>query len=392
MVMWAVAITATSPDELLATLQTLTPGIACAVGVLVLGAVFERSRHLADPTQPTTVPAADDHTGWRVSRSGGTATEILGATIGGRQRALAERQCDVLERIQIAVAEGRDPGSDVDALQRLIYRGHRMGQTLLVLAANEPGATRVGPSLLDDVILDALADHDGAERVDATSIDWCVVRADVADDLAHLIAELLDNALESSPTSTAVSVVGRWSNNDYSLSIMDEGIGIDRRSRARANDVLASGGSIDAGHGRSFGLSTVARLAQRHDIRVRVLESPTDGLLAKIHLPVDVLVDSEPAHIDSNLPPTVCEPLDLLDLDDDGFDRASGEPVIHLDDIDGSTSSTWRTTSTDSPGMVRPSVTSPSSLGTARSAAGDLVREHRAQVVPIDNASRRTRV
>lgn len=118
-----------------------------------------------------------------------------------------------------------------------------------------------------------------------------------ADDLSHLLAELMENATSFSPPDLPVEVSG-WllESGEVMLSVQDEGIGMTGErmtalnSRLAEFDPEAAYESYDEGdEGLGLGLYVVARLAHRHGVRVQLREQKQGGVAAVVVLPKPLL-------------------------------------------------------------------------------------------------------
>ncbi|HET6634140.1 MAG TPA: ATP-binding protein, partial [Streptomyces sp.] len=121
-----------------------------------------------------------------------------------------------------------------------------------------------------------------------------------ADDVSHLVAELLDNATSFSPPDAEVQLSG-WmlENGEIMLSVQDEGIGM---TGERLNELNVRLGEPDAQQppgpdtgdgyaGLGNGLYVVARLAARHGLRVQLRRQRQGGIAAVAVLPRAILPD-----------------------------------------------------------------------------------------------------
>jgi hypothetical protein len=78
------------------------------------------------------------------------------------------------------------------------------------------------------------------DRVRLESVEPETIVGSAAADLAHLLAELLENSLTFSPPDCAVVVRGRWYDREgYRLTIIDQGMGMSGPAIERANRRLA---------------------------------------------------------------------------------------------------------------------------------------------------------
>jgi hypothetical protein len=111
-------------------------------------------------------------------------------------------------------------------------------------------------------------------------------------DLAHLLAELVENATTFSPPTSEVRVrnhvaPGGWST--HVLSIEDTGIGMSDEEMAAANLVLAEPPDVDLRRSSMLGFHVVSRLAKRYGLQVRLAGTPGGGVTALVTLPNDLV-------------------------------------------------------------------------------------------------------
>ncbi len=247
----------------------------------------------------------------------GTFVHLALRTLG-----LVERQLAVIEKLE-------EQEHDPDRLATLFKLDHfatvmrRHSENLLVLAGADHGQQQSGPVPLIDVVRAAGGEVERYERIRIAAVPpHAHVVGFAADDLSHLLAELMENATSFSPPDAAVEVSG-WPLEDGALmlSVVDEGIGIpadridrfntrlERFSPDTAQDIggdspadladqdgpagsagaQAAGG---AGDGFGLGLYVVARLAQRHGVRVRLRARQQGGVAADVVLPGQVLAEA----------------------------------------------------------------------------------------------------
>ncbi|WP_443032718.1 nitrate- and nitrite sensing domain-containing protein [Streptomyces sp. BA2] len=244
----------------------------------------------------------------------GTFVNLALRTLG-----LVERQLAVIENLE-------DREQDPDRLATLFKLDHfatvmrRHSENLLVLAGAEHGHQHPGPVPLVDVVRAAVSEIERYERVRiATLPPHAHVAGFAADDISHLVAELLENATSFSPPDASVEVSG-WllESGEVMLSVQDEGIGVTEDRMEELNSRLADFRPDDAydqesGDGLGLGLYVVARLAARHGARVRLREQKQGGVAAVVVLPKSIL-----AAAPAVTAPPVGEPVQ------------GGAPALHL--------------------------------------------------------------
>jgi len=150
------------------------------------------------------------------------------------------------------------------------------------------------PVPLAEVAAAAVHANPDASRVDLAVAGDPLVPWRAADDLAHLLAELVDNAVAFSAPETRVRVGGRKAGPGYVVEVQDRGLGMTDGELAVVNRRLA--GDPAAGHDpeQRLGAWVVGRLARRHDLTVRLRRSPQGGVTALVLLPERLVVASLP--------------------------------------------------------------------------------------------------
>ncbi|WP_108989571.1 nitrate- and nitrite sensing domain-containing protein [Streptomyces coelicoflavus] len=241
--------------------------------------------------------------------------EVVRKSIGSTFVNLALRTLGLVER-QLAVIESlEEREQDPDRLATLFKLDHfatvmrRHSENLLVLAGTEHVQHSASPVPLVDVVRAAVSEIERYERVRIAALPpHAHVAGFAADDLSHLLAELLENATSFSPPDLPVEVSG-WllENGEVMLSVQDEGIGMDterlQRLNARLTDFDPEAPFDQEGEdGLGLGLYVVARLAHRHGARVRLREQKQGGVAAVVVLPSPLLAAAPPAALAPTVP------------------------------------------------------------------------------------------
>ncbi|MGW1804541.1 nitrate- and nitrite sensing domain-containing protein [Streptomyces sp. NPDC002078] len=231
--------------------------------------------------------------------------ERLRTSIGGTFVNLALRTLGLVER-QLSVIEGlEEREQDPDRLATLFKLDHfatvmrRHSENLLVLAGAEHVQQHHGPVPLVDVVRAGVSEIERYERVRIAALPpHAHVAGFAADDLSHLLAELMENATSFSPPDVPVELSG-WllESGEVMLSVQDEGIGMaaDRLDllNARLSDFDSESHYDNEGDaGLGLGLYVVARLAHRHGVRVQLREQKQGGIAAVVVLPATLLSEA----------------------------------------------------------------------------------------------------
>ncbi|WP_245642605.1 sensor histidine kinase, partial [Nonomuraea candida] len=181
-------------------------------------------------------------------------------------------------------------------LDHLATRMRRNSENLLVLAGQEPPRRWSQPVKLVDVARASLSEVENYERVVLEVPEGISIAGQAVNDVIHLLAELIENALSFSPRETRVPVSGsRIDGGGIMLSISDSGIGMTAEELAQANERLTDAPTVDVSVSRRMGLFVVARLAHRHGIRVQLRPHGTGGLTAMVLIPESLLGAPTPA-------------------------------------------------------------------------------------------------
>ncbi|MFF1648497.1 nitrate- and nitrite sensing domain-containing protein [Streptomyces sp. NPDC058240] len=220
-----------------------------------------------------------------------------------RTLGLVERQLGVIESLE-------EREHDPERLATLFKLDHmatvmrRHSENMLVLAGAEHGHGHAGPIPLVDVLRAAVSEIERYERVTIQSLPpHAQIAGFAADDLSHLVAELLENATSFSPPDSHVQLSG-WllESGEVMLSVQDEGIGMSAVRMGELNTRLGDPTLFDSGEpddkgasGAGLGLQVTSLLAARHGVRVQLRDHKGSGVTAVVVLPQALLPKAPPA-------------------------------------------------------------------------------------------------
>ncbi|MEI7547799.1 MAG: ATP-binding protein, partial [Actinomycetota bacterium] len=186
----------------------------------------------------------------------------------------------------------RDPEAldNLFRLDHLTTRMRRNAQSLLVLAGAEPTRLWSPAVSIGDVVRAALSEVENYGQVELADLGDMGVIGSAAGEVAHLLAELLENATSFSPPTSPVTVVGRAVPDGHQLAIFDYGLGMTTEELAEANRRLNQVSAFDRESNKMLGFQVVARLAARYDIKVMLTTTPGgNGVTAIVRLPKALL-------------------------------------------------------------------------------------------------------
>jgi signal transduction histidine kinase len=210
--------------------------------------------------------------------------QAMFVALSRRGQTLVQRQIHLIDEF------GRNE-ADPDALSRLFALDHlaarmrRNEENLLVLAGGEPGRWITRPVALIDLLRAAAQEIEEYRRVEVIESAPVAVAANAAGDAIHLLAELMENATSFSPPSTMVRVTARRVGAGVEVTVTDSGIGMPAKHLAEANERLSRPLALTSSLVGTMGLLVVSRLAQRHNIQVRLDAIPAAGTTATVTLP-----------------------------------------------------------------------------------------------------------
>jgi signal transduction histidine kinase len=253
--------------------------------------------------------------------------------LGRRNQNLLGRQLDFITELETNETNA-DTLANLFRLDHLATRMRRNAESLLVLAGIEPPRQWAAPVRLTDVIRAALGEVEDYQRVTVRGVEPATVLGSAAADLAHLLAELIENALVFSPPDQTVDIRGRSRPDGYTLAIIDSGLGMPAADVAAANRRLAGTESFTIAPSKYLGHYVAGNLAARHDINVRLDNSPGNGITATIDLPMSLLT-ADAAIVDDVPVSLPRSPMPLAPAGDGGsvaeaplFDLPSGGSAV----------------------------------------------------------------
>jgi signal transduction histidine kinase len=217
-----------------------------------------------------------------------TGISDLFVHLARRNQALIERQLRFIDELE-AREEDPDRLRNLFELDHLATRMRRNAESLLVIAGSTPGRRQGAPVPMPDVVRIAMGEIEQYQRVVAVGVEAVPVRSTVAADLAHLLAELLDNATAFSAQGTPVEVTGQRTGDTYLVVVTDRGDGVPPRRLAELNATLLRPPAVGLDLARTLGMTVIARLAHRHGIAVRLVAGEDEGLVAQVLLPASAL-------------------------------------------------------------------------------------------------------
>ncbi|MFE5596240.1 nitrate- and nitrite sensing domain-containing protein [Streptomyces sp. NPDC056549] len=262
-----------------------TPRRQAAGELQLLGSAIDRLRHTAIDTILTQ------------SRGHAGAEKVLGQ-LSRRTQTLIHRLIALLDDLERKHGDS-DLLKDIFKVDHLATRVRRHAENLVILGDTPPTRRMTEPVTITDVMRSAVAETEHYTRVKVENLPATkrlALAGRAVADVTHLLAELVENASNFSPPYTQVIVSALHVADGVALHVEDHGLGIPADQLAHANHILAHPQKPDMAALSAdprLGHFVVARLAQRHQIRVELRPSVYGGTLAIVFLPTHMLEELE---------------------------------------------------------------------------------------------------
>ena len=218
-----------------------------------------------------------------------TSFNAMFVNLSRRSQSLIERLARMIDGLE---QNEDDPErlSNLFSMDHLVTRMRRNSENLLLLAGHE-GARKWSESVsLADVARAATSEIEQYSRVILNVQPGVAVIGQAVSDVVHLLAELIENATLYSPKDTQVQVAAQeLTSGGVLIEVTDKGIGVSEARLAEMNWRLDNPPTMDVSVSRHMGLFAVARLAERHRVRVRLRPAMPQGLTALVWLPDSVI-------------------------------------------------------------------------------------------------------
>ena len=255
-----------------------------------------------EPATDTAGPKASE-TVFETPRS--TQGDLLNEALAG----LAMRDLSLVDALLEMVEELETEAQDPDLLDKLFQidnfatRMRRNGENLLVLTGHDGGESDAHDEIVPllDVTRAATSEIKDYPRVSLGKIPQSSITGLAADDISHLLAELLDNATANSPEHSQV-VISAQELNDGRLMIIveDEGVGIPEAQLAELNGRLSREPVLDDNVPKHMGLYVAGRIARKHGLETRLEARSFRGISAYTIIPKELLRVAVPRQLGQN--------------------------------------------------------------------------------------------
>lgn len=218
-------------------------------------------------------------------------------TLARRNSSLVDRQLALLDELEAKEEDAATLGGYYQ-LDHFATRMRRNAESLLVLAGSESPRVWAKATSLADVVRAAVSEVDEYQRIEVLALEPAKLSGGAVSDISHLLAELLENAIQFSPPSEPVRVTGLFGEGGYQLTVSDRGVGVSDARIAELNRILAKPPALGLSVEPTLGMYVVAKLAHRHGVMVELIKG-VPGLTARVTVPRDhleIVEESQPRH------------------------------------------------------------------------------------------------
>jgi hypothetical protein len=217
----------------------------------------------------------------------GSGSSAAFAVAARRDITLLNRQLQTLDELERTETDP-DTLQQLFLLDNLTMRLRRGAESLLVLAGSPPGRRVREATPVSDVVRTASAQIEFYERVRVDLTDDPPLAAVHVVPVAHLLAEVLENATTSAPPDAVVDVTGGCDDEAMHVVVRDSGLGMTPEELERARADLRAHDRVLSRTER-LGLAVVGRIADRLGIGV-TLSARADGpgTVVSVRLPRDL--------------------------------------------------------------------------------------------------------
>lgn len=239
---------------------------------------------LVEPT-----PARLDATEPNKPVMGSPATELF-VNLGRRNKQLNRQMLTLISHLQ-RDGIASDTWEGLSELDRLAMRMKRNEDNLLMLSSTRRARQWSPPIPLETVFASSIAEVERGDRVVIDDVPELEVVGSVAVDLAHLIAELVDNATEFSHNSTVATISAQSTLEGLEIEVFDAGHGMEADKLDALNALLTDPPDVGDAPSRRLGLFIAGHLARGLDIKVELTGQRGVGTVATVSLPNDLLIE-----------------------------------------------------------------------------------------------------
>ena len=165
----------------------------------------------------------------------------------------------------------------------------RLADSIALLSGGRTGRRWTRPIPMESILRGAMGRIDAYQRVRLNSSTTAAIAGYAAEGVMHALAELLDNAAAFSAHGSAVHVYVEEEDAGLVVTVEDSGLGMRRRERDRAEQMVSQPLDLATLPGTRLGLAVVGRVAARYGLTVSFRPSSRGGTGVVVMIPRPLL-------------------------------------------------------------------------------------------------------
>jgi len=175
--------------------------------------------------------------------------------------------------------------ADLMNLDHWVSQMGRLADSIALLAGGRTGRRWTRPIPIESILRGAMGRIDAYQRIRVHSSSANAIAGYAAEGVMHALAELMDNATAFSAHGSAVHVYVEEEDAGLVVTIEDSGLGMRRRERDRAEQVVSQPLNLSTLPGTRLGLPVVGRVAARYGLTVSFRPSSRGGTGVVVMIP-----------------------------------------------------------------------------------------------------------
>jgi signal transduction histidine kinase len=175
--------------------------------------------------------------------------------------------------------------SDLMELDHRVSQLGRLADSIGLLSGGRSGRRWTTPIMMESILRGAMGRIDAYRRVRLHSASSAAIAGYAAEGVMQALAELMDNAASFSAHGSEVHVYVEDEDAGAVVTIEDGGLGMRRRERQRAEQLVSEPLDLASLQGTRLGLAVVGRVASRYGLTVNFRPSSRGGTGVVVMIP-----------------------------------------------------------------------------------------------------------
>jgi signal transduction histidine kinase len=256
----------------------------------------------------------------------GDAAMAACASAAARIQAQATRMLAELREMEHRHGGDEKVFADLMRLDHRVSQAGRLADSIALLAGGRSGRRWTRPIPMESLLRGAMGRIDAYQRIRVHSTSTVGVAGYAAEGVMHALAELMDNAASFSAHGSEVHVYVEEEDVGVLITIEDSGLGMRKRERSRAEDLVTHSLDLATLPGTRLGLAVVGRVAARYGLSVSFRPSSRGGTGVVVMIPRQLIAQPRQDAQIGPPGPGVGQPAPAAGTDPAGTDPAGAGP------------------------------------------------------------------